>query len=103
MLNGAHQSLPLLCRQADRAVNTDSEIADSGGAFELFGSDRNREPLLCKIACAQILRCIKGRASTERSQKKLGRSHPGIGSAILLWLIADDRMRSCVNGELYAF
>jgi hypothetical protein len=52
MFDGAHQSLTLLGRQADRAINTDSKVAEPGGSFELFGLDRNLDAAVDKIARA---------------------------------------------------
>ena len=92
MFDGAHQSLTPLGCQADWAVNADSDIVEPSGSFELLGLDRNLDAAVGKIARAQILGRVKGRAGPERSEKKLGWRHTSIATAVLPWLIANDRM-----------
>ena len=103
VLDRAHQCLLLLGRELYGTLDPDGEIAEPRGSLELFRCDGDGNAVVCKIARAQVLRCVKCGAGAERSEEELRRSHAAIGATTVLRLIADHGVSPRLDRELYTF
>jgi hypothetical protein len=72
VLNGSRQLFTLLSRQTNWTVYADAKIVDPGGAFELLGSQRDRDSAVGKFASAQILGSVKGAQAPSEAKRNSG-------------------------------
>jgi hypothetical protein len=78
-----------------------AEVAEPSRLLQLFRGDRYFHAALGQVARLQVLHGIEGRAGAQRCEQQLGRCHSAVLPAVVGRLIADNGMRSRLNGKFH--